>query len=158
MTRSGFVMMLLLVAGPAVAQSIVTPPPEGLPGNSEFAPWPNCRGGVPDPVAVPGAKVIMLTPYANHSEVYGGIYLAVEQDFAPLAKYFFPRLQVLENQRNWVRITRTTRNGAKPPDHVTLNGNNHNLRGEAGSIPMIMKIDKCTGAVLEMSPDRDKLR
>ena len=57
-----------------------------------------------------------------------------------------------------MRITRTTRNGAKPPDHVTLNGNNHNLRGEAGSVPMIMKIDKCTGAVLEMSPDRDKLR
>jgi len=32
------------------------------------------------------------------------------------------------------------------------------LRGEVGSVPMIMKIDKCTGAVLEMSPDRDKLR
>jgi hypothetical protein len=65
---------------------------------------------------------------------------------------------VLDNQRNWIRITRTTRNGAKPADHLTLNGTNYNLRGVTGPVPVIVKIDKCTGAILEMSWDQDKLR
>ena len=118
---------------------------------NEFAPMPDCPGGF-DVRGKPNFQ-----PYAWNPRVYGGIYLAVEQQFAPLAKYFFPVLQV-EDQKNWVRITRTTRNGAKPPDHLTLFGGNYNLRGNVGPVPMIMKIDKCTGAVLEMAPDRDKVR
>jgi hypothetical protein len=154
MTRFGLAVVVLLAAGPAVAQPSV---PEGLPAFNEFASYPTCRNSVPDLIPVPG-NTSVLQPYANHPEVYGGIYLAAEQHFAPLAKYFFPRLQVLEDQKNWVRITRATRNGAKPPDHLTIFGANHNLRGEAGPVPVIMKIDKCTGAVLEMSFDKDKLR
>ena len=158
MTRSGFVMMLLLAAGPAMAQPIVTLP-EGLPGaDSEFVPGPDCHGGGSPLGVVRDGKVFMPQPYARDPVVYGGIYLGVEQHFAPLARFFFPRLQVLENQRDWIRITRTTRNGAKPADHLTLNGTNYNLRGVTGPVPVIVKIDKCTGAILEMSWDQDKLR
>ena len=89
MIRTGIVMMLLLAAGPAVAQPLVTVP-EGLPGDSEFAPGPDCHGnGVPDLVKVPG-HTSMLQPYARDPMVYGGIYLAVEQRFAPLARFFSP--------------------------------------------------------------------
>ena len=148
MVKCALVAMLLLTAtGAALAQ----PMPEGLPMPNEFAPMPDCPGGF-DARGKPNFQ-----PYAWNPRVYGGIYLAVEQQFAPLAKYFFPVLQV-EDRKNWVRITRTTRNGAKPPDHLTLFGGNQNLRGNSGPVPMIMKIDKCTGTVLEMSPDRDKVR
>ena len=148
MAKFAFVVVLLLTAaGPAMAQQW----PEGLPMPNEFAPFPDCPGGF-DSKGIP-----TLQPYARDPRVYGGIYLSVEQQFAPLARYFFPVLQV-EDQKNWVRITRTTRNGEKPPDHLTLFGNNQNLRGNSGPVPMIMKSDKCTGAVLEMSFDKDKLR
>lgn len=126
--------------------------PEGLPAPNEFAPFPACSGG---PLGADGKP--NLQPYAWNPRVYGGIYLAVEQEFASRAKYFFPVLQV-EDGKNWVRITRTTRNGAKPPDHLTIDGDNFNLRGSAGSVPVILKIDKCTGGVLEMDFDRDKVR
>jgi hypothetical protein len=56
-----------------------------------------------------------------------------------------------------VRITRTTRGGARPPERVSVIGVNHNLLGEAGVVPVSMKIDKCSGAILEMSFDKDKL-
>ena len=141
------VVLLVAAAEPAVAQTV----PEGLPAPNEFGPYPDCRGGS-DAKWVPS-----LQPYARDPRAYGGIYLAVEQQFAPLAKYFFPVLQV-EDHKNWVRITRATRNGAKPPDHLTVLGGNQNLRGNAGPIPVIMKIDKCTGAVLEMSFDKEKAR
>ncbi|HEX4273064.1 MAG TPA: hypothetical protein VHZ32_16855, partial [Rhizomicrobium sp.] len=82
--------------------------------------------------------------------------MAVEQRFAPLARYFFPALQV-DDSRYWVRITRTTRAGTRPADRMVIAGAEHNLLGEAGSVPVIMKIDKCNGAILEMSFDKDKL-
>jgi hypothetical protein len=149
MAKFALVVVLLLTATePAVAQ----PLPEGLPAPNEFAPMPDCPGGF-DAKGFPTT----MQPYAWDPRAYGGIYLAVEQHFAPLAKYFFPVLQV-EDHTNWVRITRATRNGAKPPDHLTLFGNNQNLRGNAEPVPVIMKIDKCTGAVLEMSFDKEKVR
>lgn len=137
--------MLAAVLAPAMAQPLA----EGLPAPNAMAPWPNCTatdaGGKPS-----------MQPYAVDPSVYGGIYLAVEKRFAPLAPYFFPVLQVQDN-RDWVRITRTTRGGARPPERLTISGSNHNLLGEAGVVPVIMKIDKCSGAVLEMSFDKDKL-
>jgi hypothetical protein len=148
MAKFAFVVVLLLTAaGPAVAQQV----PEGLPAPNEFAPMPDCRGDF-DAKGMPG-----LQPYAWNPWVYGGIYLAVEKQYSWSAKYFFPVLQV-EDHKNWVRITRTTRNGAKPPDHLTIDGGNQNLRGNTGPVPVIMKIDKCTGAILEMSFDREKVR
>jgi len=148
MVKFAIIVVLLMTAGGlAVAQ----PMPEGLPMPNEFGPYPDCRGGF-DAKGAPS-----LQPYARDPRAYGGIYLAVEQQFAPLAKYFFPVLQV-EDHKNWVRITRATRNGAKPPDHLSVFGSNQNLRGNAGPIPVIMKIDKCTGAVLEMSFDKEKVR
>jgi len=136
-------LLLLMAAAPAATQPFMVP--EGLPMPSEFGPYPDdCRD--------------LMQPYARDPRVYGGIYLAVEQVYVPIAKYFFPVLQVITDDKNWVRITRTTRGGAKPPDHLTVFGNNHNLRGEPASVPVIMKIDKCSGAILEMSFDRDKVR
>lgn len=137
--------MAIMAAGPALAQPLA----EGLPAPNEFAPYPDCA-------ATDANGKPTMQPYAVDPRVYGGIYLAVEQRFAPLARYFFPVLAV-EDNRDWVRITRTTRGGARPPDRLTINGVNHNLLGEAGPVPVIMKIDKCSGAVLEMSFDKDKL-
>jgi hypothetical protein len=141
------VVLLLTAAGQAVAQ----PVPEGLPAPNEFGPYPKCRANLDD------KGLPMLQPYAGDPRVYGGIYLAVEQKFAPLASYFFPVLQA-DDHRDWVRITRVTRNGTKPPDHLMIFGNNQNLRGNCCTVPMILKIDKCTGAVLEMSFDKEKVR
>ena len=93
MAKFAFVVVLLLTAaGPAVAQP-GQPLPEGLPAPSERGPWPDCPGGF-DAKGIP-----TLQPYAREPRAYGGIYLAVEQQFAPLAKYFFPVLQV-EDHKN----------------------------------------------------------
>ena len=137
--------MLMAGLGPAMAQPLA----EGLPAPNEMAPWPNCA-------AADGNGKPSLQPYAVDPNVYGGIYLAVEKRFAPLAPYFFPVLQVQDN-RDWVRITRTTRGGAPPAERLTIAGSAHNLLGTAGVVPVVMKIDKCSGAVLEMSFDKDKL-
>jgi hypothetical protein len=55
-----------------------------------------------------------------------------------------------------VRISRRAK--GKPPEHVLAFGGNHNLRGEPASVPLSMKIDKCTGAISEMTLEMDKVR
>jgi hypothetical protein len=102
-------------------------------------------------------KALVILPYAGDRDTYTGIYLVVEHSFAPIAPYFFPKLKY-EEHKNWVRITRTTKDGSKPPDQVFAYGSNHNLRGTTGGIPLSMKIDKCNGAISEMVFDIEKTR
>src|ERR1700744_2252958 len=123
-------LTMVLAAGPAVAQPLA----EGLPTPNALAPFPNCT-------ATDGNGKPTMQPYAFEPQIYGGIYMAVEQRFAPLARYLFPVRQV-DDSRYWVRIPRTTRGGARPADRLTIAGAEHNLLGEAGSGPGIMKIDK----------------
>jgi hypothetical protein len=90
MTRSGFVMMLLLAAGPAMAQPIVTLP-EGLPGaDSEFAPGPDCHGGGSPLGVVRDGKFFMPQPYARDPVVYGGIYLGWSSTSRPWPDFSSP--------------------------------------------------------------------
>jgi hypothetical protein len=84
------------------------------------------------------------------------IYLAVENTFVPIARYFFPQLEYDEH-RNWVRISRTIKNGEKPPEHLLAYGGNHNLRGDAAPVPISTRIDKCTGAISEVVLERGKV-
>src|ERR1700743_3123431 len=145
LARRVLLTRMVPAAGPAVAHHLG----EGLPPPNALAPFPNCT-------ATDGNGKPTMQPYAFEPQIYGGIYMAVEQRFAPLGRHFFPVLQV-DDSRYWVRITRTTRGGARPPDRLTIAGAEHNLLGEAGSVPVIMKIDKCNGAIMEMSFDKDKL-
>jgi hypothetical protein len=132
---------LLGLTGPAFAS---TDPPWGVPKCQTFKPnYERDKLGLP--FAPPESREIRQ-PYAYDRGVYGGIYQAVEQHYAPFAPYFWQELS-FEEHRDFVRIRRIAKGGGKPPDYVKAFGS---LRFVHDQLRISMRIDKCDGSISEL--------